>query len=92
MSQTFDKDNNKRISKDMLILYGRMLFTVGISFYSARLILAILGVENYGVYNVIGGFVSMFYMVTATMTQAVPRFLTFDLGRGDIAKQQKAFS
>lgn len=85
-------DNNKRIAKNTLILYVRMLFTVGISFYSTRLILANLGVENYGIYNVIGGFVSMFYMVTSTMTQAVSRFLTFDLGRGDIAKLQKTFS
>ena len=87
MSQTLD--NNKRIAKNTLILYVRMLFTVGISFYSTRLILANLGVENYGIYNVIGGFVSMFYMVTSTMTQAVSRFLTFDLGRGDIVKLQK---
>ena len=90
MSQT--SDNNKRIAKNTLILYVRMLFTVGISFYSTRLILANLGVENYGIYNVIGGFVSMFYMVTATMTQAVGRFLTFDLGKGDISKLQKTFS
>ena len=90
MSQTLD--NNKRIAKNTLILYVRMLLTVGISFYSTRLILANLGVENYGIYNVIGGFVSMFYMVTSTMTQAVSRFLTFDLGRGDIAKLQKTFS
>ena len=90
MSQT--SENNKRIAKNTLILYVRMLFTVGISFYSTRLILANLGVENYGIYNVIGGFVSMFYMVTSTMTQAVSRFLTFDLGRGDIAKLQKTFS
>lgn len=85
-------DNNKRIAKNTLILYVCMLFTVGINFYSTRLILANLGVENYGIYNVIGGFVSMFYMVTATMTQAASRFLTFDLGRGDIAKLQKMFS
>lgn len=89
---TQPSDNNKRIAKNTLILYVRMLFTVGISFYSTRLILANLGVENYGIYNVIGGFVSMFYMVTATMTQAVSRFLTFDLGRGNIAKLQKTFS
>ena len=61
MSQT--SENNKRIAKNTLILYVRMLFTVGISFYSTRLILANLGVENYGIYNVIGGFVSMFYIL-----------------------------
>ena len=90
MSQTLD--NNKRIAKNTLILYVRMLLTVGISFYSTRLILANLGVENYGIYNVIGGFVSMFYMVTSTMTQAVSRFLTYDLGKGDLTKLQKTFS
>lgn len=76
-------ENNKRLAKNTLLLYARMLLTVGISFYSARLILANLGVDNYGIYNVIGGFVSMFYMVTSTMTQAVGRFLTFELGAGN---------
>ena len=51
MSQTLD--NNKRIAKNTLILYVRMLFTVGISFYSTRLILANLGVENYGIEEII---------------------------------------
>lgn len=87
-----ESQNNKRLAKNTLILYARMLFTVGISFYSTRLILDNLGVLDYGVYNVIGGFVSMFYMVTATMTQAVGRFLTFELGRDDARKLQQTFS
>lgn len=87
-----ESQNNKRLAKNTLILYARMLFTVGISFYSTRLILANLGVSDYGVYNVIGGFVSMFYMVTATMTQAVSRFLTFELGRDDARNLQQTFS
>lgn len=85
-------ENNKRLAKNTLLLYGRMLLTVGISFYTTRLILANLGVDNYGIYNVIGGFVSMFYMVTSTMTQAVGRFLTFELGTGDEKKLQQIFS
>lgn len=85
-------DNNKRIAKNTLVLYVRMLLTVGISFYSTRLILANLGVDNYGIYNVIGGFVSMFYMVSSTMTQAVGRFLTFELGIGNEKKLQQTFS
>ena len=89
---TNESANSKRLAKNTLILYARMLFTVGISFYTTRLILANLGVDNYGIYNVIGGFVAMFYMVTSTMTQAVGRFLTFDLGKGDISKLQKTFS
>lgn len=87
-----ESQNNKRLAKNTLILYARMLFTVGISFYSTRLILANLGVSDYGVYNVIGGFVSMFYMVTSTMTQAVGRFLTFELGKGDAKRLQQTFS
>ena len=62
-NMSIQSQNNKRLAKNTLILYARMLFTVGISFYSTRLILANLGVSDYGVYNVIGGFVSMFYMV-----------------------------
>lgn len=85
-------ENNKRLAKNTLLLYGRMLLTVGISFYSTRLILANLGIDNYGIYNVIGGFVSMFYMVTSTMTQAVSRFLTFELGTGNKKKLQQTFS
>lgn len=85
-------ENSKRLAKNTLLLYGRMLLTVGISFYSTRLILANLGIDNYGIYNVIGGFVSMFYMVTSTMTQAVSRFLTFELGTGNEKKLQQTFS
>ena len=91
-NMSIQSQNNKRLAKNTLILYARMLFTVGISFYSTRLILANLGVSDYGVYNVIGGFVSMFYMVTATITQAVSRFLTFELGRNDPKKLQQTFS
>lgn len=89
---TTQSENNKRLAKNTLLLYGRMLLTVGISFYSTRLILANLGVENYGIYNVIGGFVSMFYMITSTMTQAIGRFLTFELGVGNEKKLQQTFS
>lgn len=85
-------ENNKRLAKNTLLLYARMVLTVGISFYSTRLILANLGVDNYGIYNVIGGFVSMFYMITSTMTQAVGRFLTFELGAGNDKKLQQTFS
>lgn len=87
-----NESNNKRIAKNTLLLYGRMLLTVGISFYTTRLILANLGVSDYGVYNVIGGFVSMFYMVTSTMTSAISRYLTFDLGTGKIDELRKTFS
>ena len=84
--------NNKRIAKNTLVLYGRMLLTVGISFYTTRLVLANLGVSDYGLYNVVGGVVSMLYIVTATLTEAISRFLTFELGKNDIKKLTDTFS
>lgn len=87
-----NESNNKRIAKNTFLLYSRMLLTVGVSFYTTRLILANLGVSDYGVYNVVGGFVSMFYMVTSTMTSAISRYLTFDLGTGKIDELRKTFS
>lgn len=84
--------NNKRIAKNTLVLYGRMLITVGISFYTTRIVLANLGIYDYGIYNVIGGFVNMFYIFTASLTAAVGRFLTYALGKGDENELQKVFS
>jgi len=87
-----DHSQNKRIAKNTAILYLRMFLTVGISLYTTRVILDKLGVSDYGLYNVIGGFVSMFYMVTSTLTQAIGRFLTFELGKGDVERLKTTFS
>lgn len=84
--------NNKRIAKNTLILYLRMFLTVGVSLYTSRVVLANLGISDYGLYNVIGGFVSMFYMVTASLTQAISRFITFELGKNDMKKLEDTFS
>ena len=84
--------NNKRIAKNTLILYLRMFITVGVSLYTSRVVLANLGISDYGLYNVIGGFVSMFYMITASLTQAVSRFITFELGKNDMKKLEDTFS
>lgn len=54
------KVDNKRIAKNTAFLYVRMLFVLLVSLYTTRVVLRILGVEDYGVYNVVGGFVSMF--------------------------------
>ena len=83
--------SNKRLAKNTLYLYMRMLVTVGISFYSTRLILSSLGVSDYGIYNVIGGMVSMFYMVTSTLSNAISRFLTIELGKNDEKRLKEVF-
>lgn len=63
-----------------------------ISLYTSRVILDALGVEDYGIYNVVGGFVSMFALVSAALTSACTRFLNFELGKGDLERQNIVFS
>lgn len=84
--------NNKRIAKNTIALYIRMLFTMAVSLYTSRVILQTLGVEDFGVYNVVGGVVSMFLFIKATMTSTTQRYITFALGKGDPNELKKVFS
>lgn len=84
--------NNKRIAKNTLVLYVRMLAMMVISIYTSRVILKSLGIEDYGIYNVVGGFVSMFTMISGSLNNAINRFLMFDIGKGDIEQLTKTFS
>lgn len=68
------------------ILYGRMLITIGISLYSTRLILSNLGASDYGLYNVVGGVIAMLSFLNAAMTTSTQRYLSFNMGVGDMAK------
>ena len=85
-------ENTKRIAKNTLMLYGRMLFSMVVSLYTSRVVLNTLGVVDYGIYGVVGGFVSMFSLISSSLSSAVSRFLTFELGRGDQDRLNKAFS
>ena len=84
--------NNKRIAKNTLLLYVRMLFLMLVSLYTSRVILNALGVEDYGIYNVVGGVVAMFSVLSGSLNAAISRFLTFELGKGDGEKLNKVFS
>ena len=84
--------NNKRIAKNTLMLYVRLSITIAISLYTSRVILNVLGIEDYGIYNVVGGFVSMFAVFTSAMCVAESRFITFELGRGDVGSLKRVFS
>lgn len=84
--------NNKRIAKNTLLLYVRMLFLMLVSLYTSRVILNALGVEDYGIYNVVGGVVTMFSMLSGSLSAAISRFITFELGTGDKEKLKKVFS
>ena len=84
--------NNKRIAKNTLMLYIRMLFTMAVSLYTSRVILNTLGVEDYGIYNVVGGIVTMFAVLSGSLSAAISRFITFELGRGNIPRLKIVFS
>ena len=85
-------DNNKRIAKNTLLLYLRLILTMGVGLFTSRVVLNTLGVEDYGVYNVVGGVVAMFALFTGSLSAAISRFLTYELGKGNVYKLNVVFS
>ena len=85
-------DNNKRIAKNTLLLYFRMLFMMVVSLYTSRVVLNALGVEDYGIYNVVGGIVAMFSVISGSLSAAITRFITYELGTGNQENLKKIFS
>ena len=85
-------EKTKRIAKNTIMLYIRMLFGMMVSLYTSRIVLQTLGVEDYGIYNVVGGFVAMFSLISNSLSSSVSRFLTFELGKGNIEKLKTVFS
>lgn len=86
------KSNNKRIAKNTLLLYVRMLFMMFIGLYTSRVILDKLGEVDFGIYNVVGGFVTMFTIISGAMTTATQRFLSFEIGKGEKGNVKSIFS
>jgi O-antigen/teichoic acid export membrane protein len=84
--------NNKRIAKNTVMLYIRMLLSTVVSLYTSRVVLQTLGVEDYGIYGVVGGVVAMFSFLNSTMAGATSRFLTFEMGKGDKKRLRDTFS
>ena len=78
-----NSSSNKRIAKNTLLLYARMLLLLVGSLYTSRIVLATLGIEDYGLYNVVGGVVSMFSFISMAMGNSTNRYITFALGKGD---------
>ena len=83
--------NSKRIAKNTLLLYARMLFALVVSLYTSRVFINALGVSDFGITNVVGGVVTMFAFVNGTMNTASLRFITFALGKGDHVELKKTF-
>ena len=84
-----NNSNSSRLTKNTILLYIRTIFTLLITLFTSRVILQTLGVENFGIYNLVGGFVSMFSVVSSTQTATTQRYLTYELGKkenGDVGK------
>ena len=84
--------NNKTIAKNTLFLYFRMMITMVISLFTSRVILQALGVNDYGIYHVVGGLVGLLSFVNNALATGSSRFLTYELGTGDFKKLEKTFS
>lgn len=78
------KLNNSRIAKNTIMLYIRMFITMAIGLYTSRIILQVLGVSDYGIYNLVGGFVAMLAYLNSAFVSATQRFISFSLGKNDI--------
>lgn len=85
-------DNNKRIAKNTLLLYLRMILTLGVGLFTVRVILNTLGIEDYGIYNVVAGFVTSFSFLANTTSTAIQRFLSFCLGQNKMVEYNKYFT
>lgn len=73
---------SKRIAKNTMLLYVRMLFLMAVNLYTSRVVLEALGVSDFGIYNVVGGVVAMFAIVSGSLSSAISRYLTYELGTG----------
>ena len=85
-------EKNKVIANKTLLLYFRMLFMMAVSLYTSRVVLNALGVEDFGIYNVVGGVVVMFSMLSGSLSAAITRFITYELGKDNQENLQIIFS
>lgn len=85
-------DKTTRIAKNTIFLTGRMLFNLLVALYTSRVMLQALGVEDYGIYGVVGGLVAMFSIISASLQASIVRFVTFELGINDPDRLRRTFS
>lgn len=91
MAQRISASSNKRLAKNTVLLYVRTLAVMIISIFTSRVILQSLGIEDYGTYNVIGGFVAMFSMLGGTLVTATQRFINVELGKKENGNPNEVF-
>ena len=84
--------NNKSLAKNTLYLYLRTFITMIVGLYASRIVLQVLGASDFGLYNVVGGVLTMFTMISSALQVGTQRFLSFALGESDDEKLKKTFS
>ncbi len=84
--------DTRRIAKNTLLLYVRMLFLMLVGLYTSRVVLGALGEDDFGIYNVVGGVVAMFSVISGSLSSAISRFITFELGKGNQQRLKLTFS
>lgn len=84
--------DNKKIAKNSLFLYIRMLLIALVSLYTVRVVIKTLGITDYGIYNAVGGIVMVMTFLSQTITSASQRFFSYELGTGNVERLQKIFS
>lgn len=87
-----ENSTNKTIAKNTLFLYFRMMFTMAVALFTSRVVLQKLGVEDYGIYQTVGGVVSLLSFINGALSTGSSRFLTFELGAGNFDKLKRTFS
>lgn len=91
MPQTGVTDN-RRVARNTIFLYIRMILILLVTLYTSRIVLDILGVDDYGIYNIVGGVIAMFAFLNNSMASSTQRYLTYELGKGDPERLRKVFS
>jgi O-antigen/teichoic acid export membrane protein len=84
--------NSRRIAKNTLMLYSRQILTMLVSFYTVRVVLNVLGAEDYGIYHVVAGVVMMFGFLSGSLASASQRYFSFELGKSNHGRLKHIFS
>lgn len=84
--------DNKRIIKNTIFLYIRTFVSMIVALYTSRKILEVLGVEDFGIFNVVGGIISLMAFINGSMSVATQRYLTYELGKGTEGQFNKVFN
>lgn len=84
--------NNKRIAINTLYLYVRMFVIMGVTLFTARIVIRALGIDDYGIYNIVGGVVVLFSFINIALRSSIQRFISYELGRHDMVEVHKIFN